>query len=208
MRLHTITSMRDHLLALQEIDVALSQNAFDKAATIAEQRLGMSSLELHGAAHIAPFMPQGMQESGRRCTGRPAALRSKRRPPVLATMSGRTRGARHRHAAMRGLPRQPIDCIDPGVDASAYDAWYHTPRRHLDRRHRIRAVARLLQPEAGESLLDIGCGTGYFTRRFAGESSLRVVGLDPDNSALDYAREAGHWDRGILRRHRSIPAVW
>jgi hypothetical protein len=64
MRLHTITSMRDHLLALQEVDIALSQNAFDKAATIAEQRLGMSSLELHGAAHIAPFMPQGMQEIG------------------------------------------------------------------------------------------------------------------------------------------------
>ena len=64
MRIHTITSMRDHLLALQEIDVALSRNAFDKAATIAEQRLGMSSLELHGAAHIAPFMPQGMQDIG------------------------------------------------------------------------------------------------------------------------------------------------
>jgi hypothetical protein len=64
MRIHTITSMRDHLLALQEIDVALSQNAFDKAAAIAEQRLGMSSLELHGAAHIAPFMPQGMQDIG------------------------------------------------------------------------------------------------------------------------------------------------
>ena len=64
MRLHTITSMRDHLLALQEIDVALSKNEFDKAATIAEQRLGMSSLELHGAAHIAPFMPQAMQEIG------------------------------------------------------------------------------------------------------------------------------------------------
>ena len=64
MRLHTITSMRDHLLALQEIDVALSRNGFDKAASIAEQRLGMSSLELHGAAHIAPFMPQGMQDLG------------------------------------------------------------------------------------------------------------------------------------------------
>lgn len=64
MRLHTITSMRDHLRALQEIDIALSQNAFDKAASIAEQRLGMSSLELHGAAHIAPFMPQGMQDIG------------------------------------------------------------------------------------------------------------------------------------------------
>lgn len=64
MRVHTITSMRDHLLALQEIDVALSKSDFDAAARIAEQRLGMSSLELHGAAHIAPFMPQGMQDIG------------------------------------------------------------------------------------------------------------------------------------------------
>ena len=64
MRLHTMTSMRDHLLSLQEIDIALSKNDFDEASRIAEQRLGMSSLELHGAAHIAPFMPQGMQDIG------------------------------------------------------------------------------------------------------------------------------------------------
>jgi len=64
MRVHTITNMRDHLLALQEIDEALSRNDFDKASRVAEQRLGMSSLELHGAAHIAPYMPQGMQDIG------------------------------------------------------------------------------------------------------------------------------------------------
>ena len=64
MRIHTITSMRDHLLSLQEIDVALSKNDFDRASNIAETRLGMSSLELHGAAHIAPYMPQGMQDIG------------------------------------------------------------------------------------------------------------------------------------------------
>jgi len=64
MRLHTISSMRDHLLALQEMNVALSRNEFDKAASIAEQRLGMSSLEAHGAAHIAPFMPKAMQDIG------------------------------------------------------------------------------------------------------------------------------------------------
>jgi cytochrome c556 len=64
MRLHTIASMRDHLLALQEIDVALSKSELDTAARVAEQRLGMSSRELHGAAHIAPFMPQGMQDIG------------------------------------------------------------------------------------------------------------------------------------------------
>jgi cytochrome c556 len=64
MRQHTITSMRDHLRSLQEIDVALSKNDFDTASRIAEQRLGMSSLELHGAAHIAPYMPQEMQDIG------------------------------------------------------------------------------------------------------------------------------------------------
>ena len=36
MRLHTITSMRDHLLALQKVDVAPSRNEFDKAASVAE----------------------------------------------------------------------------------------------------------------------------------------------------------------------------
>jgi hypothetical protein len=64
MRLHTITSMRDHLLALQEINVALSRNEFEQAGRIAEQRLGMTSLEAHGASHLAPFMPQAMQEIG------------------------------------------------------------------------------------------------------------------------------------------------
>ena len=64
MRLHTIANMRDHLLSLQEIDVALSRGDFDKASAVAEQRLGMSSLEAHGASHIAPFMPKAMQEIG------------------------------------------------------------------------------------------------------------------------------------------------
>ena len=64
MRLHTITSMRDHLLALQEINVALSKSDFDEAAKVAERRLGMSSLEQHGAAHLAPFMPIPMQDIG------------------------------------------------------------------------------------------------------------------------------------------------
>jgi len=64
MRQHTIANMRDHLLALQEIDLALSRNEFDKAANLAETRLGMSSLEAHGASHIAPYMPQRMQDIG------------------------------------------------------------------------------------------------------------------------------------------------
>jgi hypothetical protein len=64
MRQHTMANMRDHLLALQEIDLALAKGDFDKAASVAESRLGMSSLERHGAAHLAPYMPKGMQDIG------------------------------------------------------------------------------------------------------------------------------------------------
>lgn len=66
MRIHTIANMRDHLQALQDIDLALSRSDFDQASSVAEKRLGMSSLEAHGAAHIAPYMPQGMQDIGTR----------------------------------------------------------------------------------------------------------------------------------------------
>lgn len=61
---HTLRNMRDHLLALQEITDALAQGVPDKAAKIAESRLGMSSLKLHGAHEVAKFMPQGMQDAG------------------------------------------------------------------------------------------------------------------------------------------------
>lgn len=64
LRSHTLANMRDHLLALGEIQEALSRSQFDQASDIAEQRLGMSSLKLHGAHEVAKFMPRGMQDAG------------------------------------------------------------------------------------------------------------------------------------------------
>jgi len=64
LREHTLTNMRDHLLALQEIQEALAQKQEDKAARIAEERLRLSSLTLHGAREVAKYMPQGMQDAG------------------------------------------------------------------------------------------------------------------------------------------------
>jgi len=45
----------------------------------------------------------------------------------------------------------------------------------------------MMQPAPGISLLDVGCGTGHFTRRFA-QAGLHVTGIDPDKNALDFAR--------------------
>jgi hypothetical protein len=64
MQEHMLGNMRDHLATLNEIIGNIADGKFDEAAKLAEQRLGMSSLGLHGAAHMAPFMPQPMQAVG------------------------------------------------------------------------------------------------------------------------------------------------
>jgi hypothetical protein len=64
MRQHTLANMRDHLSTLQKIASNLARADYEGAAQVAEQRLGLSSLEAHGAAHLAPYMPQRMQDIG------------------------------------------------------------------------------------------------------------------------------------------------
>lgn len=64
MRDHMLENMQDHLLALTEIQQHLALEEYEKAATVAENRLGMSSLDGHGASHMARFMPAAMQQIG------------------------------------------------------------------------------------------------------------------------------------------------
>ncbi len=80
------------------------------------------------------------------------------------------------------------------MDAAAYDAWYDTPRGRWIGETEFALAARLLATAPGSGLLDVGCGTGWFTRRFAA-MGLRVTGLDPNPAWLDYAR------------HHSGPAI-
>ncbi len=64
MQEHMMSNMRDHMRAINEILVSMGNGELDKAAEIAEQRLGMSSLESHGGHHMAKFMPEGMRQAG------------------------------------------------------------------------------------------------------------------------------------------------
>lgn len=72
------------------------------------------------------------------------------------------------------------------MDPAAYDAWYDTPRGHWIGETEFRLVAHFLAARPGESLLDVGCGTGWFSRRFA-QDGLQVTGLDSNPEWLDYA---------------------
>lgn len=64
LRIDTLANMRDHLRTLGQIQEALASGAFDQAGELAEQRLGMSSLDMHGAHEVSRYMPQGMQQAG------------------------------------------------------------------------------------------------------------------------------------------------
>ena len=78
-------------------------------------------------------------------------------------------------------------------NAAGYEEWYSTPRgRRADLAERA-LLERLLAPfAAAQSALEVGCGTGHFTRWLAGRLP-HVVGLDRAPAML---AEAGrHYPR-------------
>ena len=101
---HTLANMRDHLLALQEINDALSRNETDKAAAISEERLGMTSLRLHGSHEVAKYMPQGMQDAGSEMH------RAASRFAIEAQNSGVTGDLKPALAALSNVMSQCVGC--------------------------------------------------------------------------------------------------
>jgi SAM-dependent methyltransferase len=69
-----------------------------------------------------------------------------------------------------------------------YDAWYDTQRGRWIGDREFALLAGLLDARPGEPLLDVGCGTGYFSRRFSREAGLMVTGIDIAPDMLDLAR--------------------
>ncbi|MCG6908813.1 MAG: methyltransferase domain-containing protein [Deltaproteobacteria bacterium] len=83
-------------------------------------------------------------------------------------------------------------------DAVAYDRWVNNPRTHKTARLENRLMTDMLKPIKGETLLDIGCGTGASLHPFL-ELGLSVTGIDPSPYMLDVsARNYG--DRVDLYR--------
>ena len=73
------------------------------------------------------------------------------------------------------------------TDAATYEAWYHTPRGAWIAQQELSLLLKLMQPAHDQSLLDVGSGTGYFSRAFA-NAGLKVTGIDPNPDMIHFAQ--------------------
>lgn len=73
------------------------------------------------------------------------------------------------------------------LEPTEYAAWYRTPRGAWIGATEFALLRGLVELGAWETVLDVGCGTGYFTTLFARETAGMVVGLDPNLASLSYA---------------------
>ncbi|OGT88243.1 MAG: hypothetical protein A2286_03125 [Gammaproteobacteria bacterium RIFOXYA12_FULL_61_12] len=104
MRIHTLAHMRDHLLALSEIQEALALGKFEKAGEIAEQRLGMTAMKLHGAKERSQYMPEAMAAIGSEMH------RAASRFAVAASNAAVVDEVRPALAALSDVTRQCVAC--------------------------------------------------------------------------------------------------
>jgi len=81
-----------------------------------------------------------------------------------------------------------------------YEDWYATPYgRLVDRLENGLIAERLAELPPGSSLLEIGCGTGWFGRALV-RRGMRVTGLDPSAAMLAHARTRLPVVRGDAQR--------
>ena len=89
LRDHTLANMRDHLLALQEIQLHLGMGRNDIAAKIAESRLGMASLVCMAQPRWPSICRKECRTPGRLCTVLPVGLRLQPKMQALPVMQSR-----------------------------------------------------------------------------------------------------------------------
>ena len=70
-----------------------------------------------------------------------------------------------------------------------HPASYELENEALDRAGHVLTAMRTIAPWAGRTIVDLGCGTGYWLRRYA-EEAARVLGIEPDPALRAVASEA------------------
>lgn len=76
---------------------------------------------------------------------------------------------------------------DPDV-APKYDSWYHTKGKKAAEKEKALISTFTGRYSNARTILEVGCGTGYFTRWFE-EMGLRAVGLDSSWQMIQEAQQ-------------------
>ncbi|MCI2430813.1 class I SAM-dependent methyltransferase [Candidatus Acetothermia bacterium] len=80
---------------------------------------------------------------------------------------------------------------------SSYESWYEGPKgQRMDRLEKKLLRGLLADFAESKNLLEVGCGTAHFTRWFANELGLDVVGVDLSPLMLQEARK--YWQGPLL----------
>ena len=114
--------------------------------------------------------------------------------------------ARRRGGEPRGA-QQPAARTSWDPLATWYNGWMGEGGSEYHRQLAVPAVMRLLEPESGEQILDVGCGQGVLAPHVSSAGG-RYVGLDASPRLLDLARKA-HGRKGlfVLGDARQIPSL-
>src|SRR5688572_25654903 len=67
-----------------------------------------------------------------------------------------------------------------------HEGWAAQRFWHLGK---LEEVERMLEPQAGDVIVDVGCGSGVLAGRLADHAGTRVIGIDASAAALAFARQ-------------------
>lgn len=74
--------------------------------------------------------------------------------------------------------------------ASSYDSWFDTPVGRKVKALELNLLVKLVNPEPGLKMLEVGIGTGLFAMEFR-KFDMEVLGIDPSEKMLEIAQSRG-----------------
>ena len=105
---------------------------------------------------------------------------------------------------MTTLSAAELSDFRPAPNQGAHIDLYETENRALDPDGHVLAAMRARAPWAGRTLLDLGCGSGYWLGGYADEAA-EVIGVEPDPRLLPLAAGRDHRVRVLHGSAEHIP---